>query len=227
MSDYRMDKFEKRRKNTRTLNILLFVGAGLVLLLILLFLFTKSDSDDQQNANKDNEPNIENENANGNLSNGDLDTNGDINHNNNSEEENNNNSPNNESENNEEENEKEEGKIENIPSNDGNVISAFTKNWNPIGTEQEEPHTMVFEKDSQDWLEMEEAMKLATELDELIIWWLGNDGDQKAVGTVTSNDQSETYRVYLSWIENEGWQPTKVEVLLVNDKDPANQSEGD
>lgn len=214
MSNTRMNRYEKRRKNTQTLNILLFIGALLIILLILMFTFTKTNQEDNSKVNG-NKQNLEEEAE-------EKQVNNDI--------ENNNTGPN-RSENNEEvdhdENKNEddnhsydssEGKTTILPSEDENVISAFTKDWPPIGTEQKEPHVMQFTKDSQDWIEMERALKVATELDDLIIWWLGNDGDQKAVGTVTSLDQTEIYRVYISWVENEGWQPTKVEVLLENDK---------
>lgn len=64
---------------------------------------------------------------------------------------------------------------------------------------------------------MEQAIQLATNLDEMITWRIENGGEQKAVATVSSMDQDKTYRIYLSWITNQGWQPTKVELLKEND----------
>lgn len=54
--------------------------------------------------------------------------------------------------------------------------------------------------------------------DNMIEWWVGNGGDQKVVATVSDREETETYRVYLSWVDNEGWQPTKLETLVENDK---------
>lgn len=214
MSNSRMNRYEKRRKNTQTLNILLFIGALLIILLILMYTFTKNDQEDNTREKGNNQNLVEEgkgHQVNNNIENNNKDSNQSENNEQVDEDENKNEDDN-------PSNDSSEGITTILPSEDENVISAFTKDWAPIGTEQKEPHVMQFNKESQDWIEMERALKVATELDDLIIWWLGNDGDQKAVGTVTSLDQTEIYRVYISWIENEGWQPTKVEVLLENDK---------
>nr|WP_246187543.1 YrrS family protein [Ornithinibacillus caprae] len=126
---------------------------------------------------------------------------------------------------NEEDNNSSEENIETQPaesvSDDDNVIEAYTANWQPVGTEQEGPHTTQFDPDSQDWKEMLMAIRLATGLseDDMITLWLGNGGDQKAIGTVSNSSHTEFYRVYISWVDNEGWQPTLVEVLKENDID--------
>lgn len=221
MNNSRLNRYEKRRRNTQTINILLFLAAALIIVLFLLFVFSKADGDHNKqaiNSNQAEENNHHNNQENNNLNNEDEDKdqtetspeNANENTNNDVRENQSESSDNNDSEN--------TGEIIALPIENENVISAFTKNWEPIGTEQEEPHVMQFKKESRDWEEMEQALKLATELDELIIWWLGNDGDQRAVGTVTSLDESEIYRVYISWVKHEGWQPTKVEVLLENDR---------
>ncbi|MEG0553418.1 MAG: DUF1510 family protein [Carnobacterium sp.] len=45
-----------------------------------------------------------------------------------------------------------------------------------------------------------------------------NNGDQKVVATVSDTQQTKTYRIFLTWIENKGWQPNKVEQLKANDQ---------
>jgi cytoskeletal protein RodZ len=88
--------------------------------------------------------------------------------------------------------------------------------WQPIGTVQSEPHVATYKKNSVDWQEMTRAISYATGLAEsdMIIWHLGNNGGpNKAVGTVTSKDQQQVYRVYIDWVENQGWKPVRVEQL--------------
>ncbi len=105
-------------------------------------------------------------------------------------------------------------------ADDENVIDAYTANWQPIGTEQTGPHTTTFDDGSTDRVEMESAIRLAAGLAEgdMITWWLQNGGDQKVIGTVSNRSETQTYRVYLSWMDNQGWQPTLVEVLKENDQ---------
>ncbi|WP_262421774.1 YrrS family protein [Bacillus aquiflavi] len=92
--------------------------------------------------------------------------------------------------------------------------------WKPVGTDQTGEHTTVFNKDSADWSEMENAISYATGLshDNMTIWFLGNGGENKAIGTVTSKDNQQVYRVYIEWVDGQGWKPTKVEELYENDK---------
>src|SRR5699024_7822412 len=49
--------------------------------------------------------------------------------------------------------------------------------------------------------------------DDMIEHWVGNGGDQKVIATVSNNDQSIAYKVYLQWEIDKGWKPTKVEKL--------------
>lgn len=102
---------------------------------------------------------------------------------------------------------------------DENVIDRYIKDWEPVGTVQEEPHEVNYAKDSIDREEMALAVALATGLKEedTITWWVGNNGVQKVKVTVSDRMQEEFYRVYLSWIEEEGWMPTLVEILKEND----------
>jgi Domain of unknown function (DUF1510) len=88
--------------------------------------------------------------------------------------------------------------------------------WAPIGTSQTEPHAADYTKGSQDWNEMTQALSYATGIPEsdMIIWFLGNNGGPNdAVGTISPKDQSVKYKVYINWVENEGWRPTKIEKL--------------
>lgn len=92
--------------------------------------------------------------------------------------------------------------------------------WQPLGTEQTGEHVTVFDKDSLDWLEMERAIAYATEIERpnLQIWFIGNDGHNKAIGTVSEKNDDQAYRVYIEWVDGQGWKPTKVEELIENDK---------
>ncbi|OQP06259.1 hypothetical protein B1690_08905 [Geobacillus sp. 46C-IIa] len=87
--------------------------------------------------------------------------------------------------------------------------------WQPIGTTQSEPHETVFKKDSVDWKEMLDAVSYATGIapEEMIVWFIGNNGPNKAVATISTKDQTAHYKVYIEWVTNEGWKPTKVQKL--------------
>jgi len=87
--------------------------------------------------------------------------------------------------------------------------------WQPIGTTQSEPHETVFKKESVDWKEMLDAVSYATGIapEEMIVWFIGNNGPNKAVATISTKDQTAHYKVYIEWVTNEGWKPTKVQKL--------------
>jgi len=118
-----------------------------------------------------------------------------------------------------EDNTEEEIEIEEIPSDDSNVKTAYKGDWDPIGTKQEGPHTINYNDGSDDRVEIKEAVVKVTELDEndMIEHWIGRGGDQAVIATVYNSSYEESideiYRVYLQWIDEEGWQPTKVEEL--------------
>lgn len=105
------------------------------------------------------------------------------------------------------------------PSDD-NVTSAITGDWKPVATEQEGPHSTNYSDGSQDRKEIKQANANATGIavDDMIEWRVENGGDQKVVATVSDSQQTKTFRVYLTWVDNEGWRPTKVEQLKANDK---------
>ena len=107
-----------------------------------------------------------------------------------------------------------EVETEEIESTDDNVIEAYTGKWQPNGTIQEGPHTTNYDDGSQDRIEIKQAVMSATGLGEdLTEHWIGNGGDQKVIATVANPGNTEIYRVYLSWIDQEGWQVTQIERL--------------
>ncbi|THE15370.1 DUF1510 family protein [Bacillus timonensis] len=105
--------------------------------------------------------------------------------------------------------------------------------WKPIGTSQAEPHSIVYTEGSVDRNEMEMAASYATGFDrsDMIVWWLARNGENSVIATVSSKTTKQVQKVYLDWIPNEGWKPTKIEELKENDsqtyKDYKNSSEPD
>lgn len=103
--------------------------------------------------------------------------------------------------------------VQEIESNDPNVIEALVGNWEPVGTTQEEPHTTNYTDESDDRREIKEAIMYVTNIveDNLTEHWVGNGGEQKVIAHVEDQSTQDKYTVYLSWVEDEGWQPTLVE----------------
>lgn len=103
------------------------------------------------------------------------------------------------------------------PSNDSNVESVvIDSGWQPIGTEQSGEHVSSYNSSSVDWDEKVKALAYGANLDpsNMYVKYLGNGGSpQKSLGTVTSKDGSEIYRISLEWVDGEGWKPTKKEIL--------------
>ncbi|HWO95372.1 MAG TPA: YrrS family protein [Bacillus sp. (in: firmicutes)] len=88
--------------------------------------------------------------------------------------------------------------------------------WQPIGTQQSEPHAATYDKGSVDWNEMLQAVSYATGVgtDDMTVWRIGNNGGpNKAVATISSKTDKKKYRVQIDWVENEGWKPVVVEEL--------------
>lgn len=89
-------------------------------------------------------------------------------------------------------------------------------NWEPIGTEQSGKHAATYDQNSVDWKEMVRAISYATGVSEedMTIMWLGNNGSpQDAKGTIKRKSDGKQYRVSITWVDGQGWKPTKVEVL--------------
>lgn len=209
----RINKFEKRRKNTKAISLLFSLGIILLILLLWMLVFggkddkpvdsnTEDQTEDVDETDKDNVAEEKDKQKDDETSNNATDSD-------------------------EEEKEAEENvgqedtKIESIEPSDDNVTEAYTGNWAPVKTTQQEPHITNYDSGSQDRTEMEEAIKLATGLgqeDKMVVWWLENGGDQQVVATVSDRNETIVNRVLIKWIEGQGWQPQKVEVLKENDQ---------
>ncbi|MFB4164830.1 DUF1510 family protein [Alteribacillus sp. JSM 102045] len=105
-----------------------------------------------------------------------------------------------------------------IPEGDGE-----NGEWEPIGTEQSGSFSHNFSENSQNWEEMQMALRYATGLDEadeddIIYWRIENGGDSHTVvGVVSDKDnKNNPYQVTMEFVENEGWKPLEVEVLDSN-----------
>ncbi|MET3700012.1 uncharacterized protein DUF1510 [Bacillus oleivorans] len=107
-------------------------------------------------------------------------------------------------------------------SNDPNVKQTFVNpGWQPIGTQQQGDHTKNFSSDSQDWAEMQQAIAVAlnTSTSGLTYWCVENGGGEQVIGTVTTKGSAnEPYRVYIEWVNGQGWKPVMVQSLVENDK---------
>lgn len=103
-----------------------------------------------------------------------------------------------------------------------NVLKTIVNpSWKPVGTVQTGDHTPVYS--GVDWDEMLNAISYATGLDQgdMTVYWLGSDKSttNASIGTVYSkSDKSKKYKVYIKWVDGEGWMPTKVEELAELEK---------
>ncbi|SFL79683.1 Protein of unknown function [Gracilibacillus orientalis] len=221
----RKDRFEKKRTNTKAITWLSIVGGILVVLIIALIVFGGNDQNtpvatDGQEKNNDTEEN-EDENTDGNGLNENPEKQSEDSSETTSEDESDQEEPQVDEETEEDENEQndEDMQLNEVESEDENVINAYEGNWEPIGTQQEGTHTTTFEEESIDWQEMMKAVEVATEVpvEEQVTWWFGRAGDQRAEATVSpKSNQNETYRVTMKWVEEQGWQPLLVEELIEN-----------
>lgn len=123
-----------------------------------------------------------------------------------------------EAEENEAENESEEDKEQVVTEGgSGPDVEKTIENpaWKPVGTSQSGEHAAVYDQNHVDWQEMLSAISYATGIEQgnMTVWFLGNNGPNSSVGTISTKDQSEKYRVYIDWVDGEGWKPSKVEVL--------------
>ena len=111
--------------------------------------------------------------------------------------------------------------LEESDSPDSNVQTVYTGNWQPVGTNQEGPHdTTDFAEGSADRVEIKRASSMASGIPEsdIIEWWIGNDGPNRVEATISNRNESEIYRIYMEWVDNEGWKPLRMEKLIENDK---------
>ncbi|MDY0396823.1 YrrS family protein [Virgibacillus halophilus] len=202
-SKSRLDKFEKRRKNKKRISLLLLIAGVLVVVLAGIWLFGNGSNE------ASNQP-AENENIKI------TEDDGDNGHETNDTEQADKDDSEKDKEDSTDDKEINKKKVE---TDDSNVVEAYTADWDPAGTDQSGPHTTNYDDGSEDRKEIAHAAADATGLDEndLTTYWVGNAGDQNVTTTIYNSDQSEIYRVALSWVENKGWQVTKVEKL----KEPA------
>ncbi|UFT97859.1 DUF1510 family protein [Radiobacillus kanasensis] len=212
----RADKFEKRRKNTKAITFLLSIGGILVIVLIGFIFF---GGDDEKTAQDTEEPTTEsNQTESEESASESADTEStesmDV-----TEEEDTDASSTGDTESSSDEN-NENIQVEEVSSNDDNVIKAYRGDWEPIGTQQEGEHVITFEQGTQDWKEMMDAVSLATGLNrnDMIQWWVSRAGDQSIEATVSNPSETEIYRVSVNWVDQQGWQPTLVEQLKENDQ---------
>ncbi|ARK26066.1 hypothetical protein SporoP37_16205 [Sporosarcina sp. P37] len=101
-------------------------------------------------------------------------------------------------------------------SSDAGKKSVVDPNWKPIGTKQTGQHVSKYDGQSADWHEKKKAISYATGMseDELIFLRIQNGGGpQKSEGIVSSRDNSKKYKVYLEWVDGQGWKPVKMDVL--------------
>jgi len=95
--------------------------------------------------------------------------------------------------------------------------SVENPSWKPVGTTQSGEHTPVYDENSADWQEMLAAMSYATGIDKsnMTVYWLGRDKSTPngSVGTIESKDQKQKFRVYIKWVDGQGWMPTRVEQM--------------
>lgn len=212
-SNSRTNRYEKKRKGTRLINLLAVAGSVLVVAMIAIFLFGGGDQEDTAKGSQKAEASVPSEEVKKESSTETSDSQD-------------------ESEDTSDELVVEEGTgdsasetneddaitvIENTDKE--NVQSIIKKEWEPVPTEQElnGEHRITYESDSQDWKEMLTAIRQATGLTEanMVTDWIGNGGGpNKAIATVyNSENPDEIYRVYLEWIDQTGFQVQKMEVL--------------
>ncbi|WP_420976427.1 YrrS family protein [Bacillus vallismortis] len=88
--------------------------------------------------------------------------------------------------------------------------------WKAVGTEQTGEHAATYDSSSQDWAEMLKAISYATGVstDNMTVLWLGNNGSpQDAKGKILDKTTGDKYQVTITWVNDKGWKPTKVEKL--------------
>ncbi|GLY10043.1 YrrS family protein [Pseudobacillus badius] len=117
---------------------------------------------------------------------------------------------------------KDKGEVIEKESDEPNVEKEIIDpNWTGIGTSQSGQHTSSFDTGSVDWEEKKDALSYATGIpkEEMVVWYISGDGPKGAIGTVSKkSDQDNAYRVYINWVEGEGWKPQKMYKLEHNDK---------
>lgn len=207
----RSDRFEKRRKNTKMTNTLIVIAVLLSAFLFGMFVFGGGDDEEEQVQNEEtSDSGLEEENTEEQENEENEETN---------DEDSTEEQESSEDETESEENSEDETEEERTAGDGEEVKEVINGNWEPYPTEQEEPHSINLSQGSQDRIEVEQAIAQAVQssTDNLTYWWLESGGvPDQVVGYVEDKTNGEYYRVPLKWIENEGWQPQKIEVLYEN-----------
>lgn len=111
--------------------------------------------------------------------------------------------------------------ITRIPSEDNIIAETVVDSaWKPIGTTQTGEHVSLYDGVSDDWNEKKQALAYATGLPQESMIFLkikNGGGPQKSIGIVSSRDSTLKYRVYLEWVDGEGWKPVKMDKLTTLD----------
>src|SRR5699024_1486401 len=168
----RIDKYEKRRKTTKSITVLLIIGGILIVFLLFIWIFggdgkkseesNEASTEIQRDENDSNDTMFEDEEDPIEKDESDEDDAKD-------------------------KNEEDEEETEEVDPSDANVSKAYTGNWEPVGTKQSGSHTTNYDDGSQDRIEIKEAVQLATGLQDMTELWVGNGGDQKVIATVASS----------------------------------------
>ncbi|SFJ18339.1 Protein of unknown function [Halobacillus dabanensis] len=103
-------------------------------------------------------------------------------------------------------------------SDDPNVERVITKDWPVIPTEMETnaEHSITYQSGSQDYKELQQAIRSAVGLseDNIIYWTVENrGGPQKAISVVSDKNKTGYLRVHVNWVDGQGYKPVKLEVL--------------
>ncbi|QCR32965.1 YrrS family protein [Lysinibacillus sp. SGAir0095] len=102
-------------------------------------------------------------------------------------------------------------------SNDPTVEEVIVNpQWKVTPTKQVGEHVSAYEKGHPDYEEKLETYRQAVQLEEenIIFWSVKNNGStDSSVAVVSNMDKTENYRIYIEWLQNEGWKPVKVEKL--------------
>jgi len=208
---------ENKKKRMNQLMIVLLIIALVIFLFLVIPLLNKSDTNDSGSHN-DNEQTEQNETNNENSD--ETENNSNKENQNTNNEENNNSNENDSNDENEippitEADESDQIEVDK-DSDDENVIASYTAAWQPIKTTQTGEHNSVFDEGSADRNEIGQAITKVTSFseDEYVLWWIGNDGFNKAYTDIEHKESGQLYRIYYDWIDNEGWQVTKVNEIV-------------
>ncbi|UTI41821.1 YrrS family protein [Niallia sp. RD1] len=202
INDEGRTRYQQRSKRKKTN----FILNGLIIVVILLIVFVSYSifhTNDEKNADK----NKDSDTKTGQQASGDKETASSTTGSDNTDE----------NTTTEEEEESEDGEVVTEGGSDSNVIKTIeNSSWRPVGTTQTGEHVASY-SEGVDWNEQIKALSYATGLDNgnMTLWFLGNNNQDphKSIGTVSSKDKSEKYRVYIEWVDGSGWKPTKVEEI--------------